>query len=258
VTKSPERVLKAGERVLRKVGHGSRELLDFGDPLRSYNRRLAWVFLARKPAHIAADLRLMPIEGRIEKAQARYFQELLIREPWVRTVAEIGFNAGHSSYLFLNTRPDIEVTSFDLGEHEYTHLAKWLIDEHFPGRHTLVTGDSRQTIPAFTKAQPDRRFDLIFIDGGHLVDVARADIDNCRPLATAHTIVIMDDLNPNGFWGAGPVVAWDQAQHDGLIGDTVLIEDGVPVSSSPTDNEKIGNRWALGHYLNVEIDRTLP
>ena len=32
---------------------------------------------------------------------------------------EIGFNAGHSSAVFLGTRNDIEITSFDLGAHDY-------------------------------------------------------------------------------------------------------------------------------------------
>jgi predicted O-methyltransferase YrrM len=244
----PHRLI-VGAKVLRRISRESRELLDLGDPLRSYNRRLAWAFFARKPAHIAADARLMPIEGHMRGAQARYFQQLLTREPWVRHVAEVGFNAGHSSYLFLNSRSDIEVTSFDLGEHEYTHLAKWIIDEHFPGRHELVIGDSRLTLPAFTTSQPDRTFDLIFIDGGHDLNVARADIDNCRSLATDQTIVIMDDLNANDAWGKGPVSAWADAQHDGVIVQDVLVEDGVAATESVDDGPQgNGYRWALGHY----------
>jgi predicted O-methyltransferase YrrM len=192
----------------------------------------------------------MPIEGHMRRTQARYFQQLLIRESWVRNVAEVGFNAGHSSYLFLNSRPDIQVTSFDLGEHEYTHLAKWMIDEHFPCRHELVIGDSRLTLPAFTTSQPDRNFDLIFIDGGHDLEVARADIDNCRSLATDQTIVIMDDLNFHDAWGKGPVSAWADAQQNRLIVQDVLLEDGLPAAVSIYDDPQgTGYRWALGHYL---------
>ena len=185
----------------------------------------------------------------MRKAQARYLEQLLVQKPWVRKVAEVGFNAGHSSYLFLKSRPDVEVTSFDLGDHDYTHLAKWIIDEHFPGRHSLVIGDSGVTVPAFAKSQPDHKFDLIFIDGGHDFDVAVADIDNCRLLATDQTIVIMDDLNPHDHWSAGPVRAWLDAQRDCLIAQDVLIENGVTVVNSVVRQEEASCMWALGHYL---------
>jgi predicted O-methyltransferase YrrM len=239
-----------GARVLRGIGRESGKLVDLDDPLRSYNRRLVWSFLTRTPAQFRANAQLLPVEGHMKKAQAHYFQQLLVDKPWVRNIAEVGFNAGHSSYLFLNSRPDVQVTSFDLGEHAYIHLAKWIIDEHFPGRHELVIGDSRETVPAFTISHPDRRFDLIFIDGGHQLEVARADIENCRSLAIDRTIVIMDDLNANTAYGKGPVRAWADAQHDRLIVEDVLVEDGSPVlvldSGAP---QKLGYRWALGHYL---------
>jgi predicted O-methyltransferase YrrM len=238
--------LTVGTEVLRGLGHDSRKLLDRNDPLRSYNRRLAWAFLAGKQTLTADNARLMPTEGHMEKSQALYVQRLLADQPWVHKVAEVGFNAGHSSYLFLSSRTDIEVTSFDLGEHEYTHLAKWIIDERFPGRHELIVGDSRLTIPEFTRSKPDRKFDLVFIDGGHELEVAQADIENCRLLATGKTIVVMDDLDANVPWGVGPARAWADARRDGVIVQDSLVEDGVPVGDTSRGN---GRTWGLGHYL---------
>jgi hypothetical protein len=172
------------------------------------------------------------------------------RQPWVREVAEVGFNGGHSSYLFLAARPDVRVTSFDLNEHDYIDLAKAAVDDLFPGRHELVTGDSISTVPAFADAHPGRRFDLIFIDGGHSFESARTDLDNLRRLASDRTIVAMDDLERHKGWGIGPVRAWLSAQQDGLISEDVLIDNGFPVIGTALDEiEEVGHVWALGHYL---------
>ncbi|ORM38018.1 class I SAM-dependent methyltransferase [Williamsia sp. 1135] len=112
----------------------------------------------------------------------------------VRQIAEIGFNAGFSSHAFLDANPGARVTSFDLAEHQYVSAAKKHIDEEFPGRHTLIAGDSLETVPQFGDSEPDQRFDLIFIDGGHTYDIARADITNMRRLAHEKTVLIFDDL----------------------------------------------------------------
>ena len=73
---------------------------------------------------------------------------------------EIGFNAGHSSELFLKYT-SAHVTSFDLGEHPYVSHAKEYIDA-YPGRHSLIIGDSTVTVPKCIG-----KYDIIFIDGGH-------------------------------------------------------------------------------------------
>jgi predicted O-methyltransferase YrrM len=67
-------------------------------------------------------------------------------------VAEIGFNAGLSSHAFLNA--GARVISFDLGDGGCTKPAKKLIDKKFPARHTLIYGDSRETVPEFKDQNP--------------------------------------------------------------------------------------------------------
>ncbi len=41
---------------------------------------------------------------------------------------EFGFNAGHSSEVFLENNNSLLLTSFDLGEHNYVLSAKEYID----------------------------------------------------------------------------------------------------------------------------------
>ena len=64
-------------------------------------------------------------------------------------VMEIGFNAGHSAEVFLKNNEHLSLTSFDLGTHDYVSTAKEYIDSNYPNRHTLILGDSRQTVPTY-------------------------------------------------------------------------------------------------------------
>ena len=97
---------------------------------------------------------------------------------------EIGFNAGHSAELFLKYT-SAHVTSFDLGDPYVAH-AKEYIDAYYPGRHSLILGDSTVTVTNCIG-----KYDVIFIDGGHDYDIALADLQNAKRLARKNTIVIM-------------------------------------------------------------------
>jgi predicted O-methyltransferase YrrM len=135
----------------------------------------------------------------------------LTKSPHI-SVMEIGFNAGHSAEVFLKYNSTLTLTSFDLGEHDYVPVAKEYVDMRYSGRHTLFLGDSTITVPEFKEKNPDVKFDIIFIDGGHDYPIAHADLENCRKLAHKDTIVIMDDTCYTRGWGAsytiGPTHAW--------------------------------------------------
>lgn len=132
------------------------------------------------------------LEGNISDVPAQQ-AELASFSKNAKTALEIGFNAGHSAEIMLQNNSDLNLISFDLGDHGYSLLGKQYIDMKYPGRHTLIIGDSRISIPKFIKDFPGKTFDLLFIDGGHEYEIAKADLENCKNLAHKESIVILDD-----------------------------------------------------------------
>ncbi len=186
------------------------------------------------------------LEGSSTPEQLLYLAST-VKRTGARVIGEIGFNAGFSSYAFLSAHPEAQLVSFDLGNHSYSKAAKTLIDKRFPTRHTLVYGDSRIAVPEFKSRNPAFRFDLVFIDGGHEYEVAKADIVNMQALSTSKTVVIMDDLMPwRRRWGAGPTRAWEEAIREGIIRQDELFKDGKPVDVIEPPAKR---SWAAGRYV---------
>ena len=207
------------------------------------------------------------------RAQSDRLRELVNkRDP--KSIMEIGFNAGHSALLFLaNTPPETKVVSFDLGEYAYVFAAKRYIDSVFPGRHTLVTGDSTTTIPKYEEqvahrmkdpnTAPPMRFDFIFIDGGHQNDIPMKDILNSQRLARDdRTVIAMDDISRDpsrqAHYTVQPTKAWEQMVNAGVI-DEHGYDDyfhNNNDASCPVDCKVRGMAW--GEYCLTSSESSEP
>ena len=142
-----------------------------------------------------------------------FFKELFEKNPWIRSVAETGFNAGHSAEMFLSDNANTDVTSFDIGLHRYVRKGFAYLTLTYPGRLNLIIGDSKKTVPEYVSKNPHAKFDLIFVDGGHDRQTALADILNMGKMAHRNTLLVVDDLENIGEVRE----AWNEAVRRGVI-----------------------------------------
>jgi hypothetical protein len=109
------------------------------------------------------------------------------------SILEIGFNAGHSSLLYLLSNSYSTITAFDLCYHPYVIPCFEYLKKEFPNRINLYIGNSNSTVPEYHKNNPTKTFDLIHIDGGHEKNIANKDFFNCFKIAS--NIIIWDDTH---------------------------------------------------------------
>ncbi len=150
------------------------------------------------------------------------------------SIVEVGFNAGMSATAMLLANPKATLVSFDEAKWDCVPIAKEYVDNRFPGRHALVSGDSVHTLPEWAKGGPEYgrgSVDLAFIDGGHDFPTAWSDISNLAPISKR---VIMDDYKMPGV-----KAAIDKAISEGLISNVEYFED--------PHAEKVPRRWLVAN-----------
>lgn len=153
--------------------------------------------------------------------EPEFLANLIKKNPQVKLVAEIGFNGGHSSEIFLENRYNTFVYSFDIMAHPYVIHGKEYIDAKFPGRHILIPGNSSISVPEYFAENDSLKFDLIFIDGGHSYEIALTDIMNMQAFAHRDTILVIDDI-----WIDGVRKAWKESISKGLITEGKVFKSG--------------------------------
>ena len=141
---------------------------------------------------------------------AVFATSLLLPAP--TTFLEIGFNAGHSLSMFLQTIPTLtRVVEFDICMHGYVRSNFKLVETKFPMVNiSLICGDSKKTLGDYSNNNPTSLFgkekmvDVIHIDGGHDFDTAWLDIVNSGRFArrlshkNSHgspTLLIIDNVD---------------------------------------------------------------
>lgn len=105
-------------------------------------------------------------------------------------IVEVGFNSGFSALLMLTANPNLKLTSVDICEHQYTEPCFEYLSSVFPGRMTLVKGDSTKVL---VDALQDKATTGYIIDGGHGLDVAETDLRNVIQHANPGAVLCFDD-----------------------------------------------------------------
>lgn len=83
-----------------------------------------------------------------------------------------------------------------------------LLGDHF--QHKLFPGNTQTTLAEFVKSEPfgvERRWDLIFMDGGHSLGTVASDWSHCLRLMGSTTLCLLDDYYDNNVeYGCKPLV----------------------------------------------------
>lgn len=131
-----------------------------------------------------------------EPVQRDYYFHIA-SNPAIRTICEVGFNAGHSTAVWSLANPRARIINFDrqtlsYGPEVVAFLKRTLAN------FTMVVGDSTASIPAFIQRKRSKRrvlprCDLVHVDGGHTYKLAWQDTLNLLPLMDCSTTIMMDD-----------------------------------------------------------------
>ena len=133
-------------------------------------------------------------------------------QPWVSTVCEVGFAAGHSTIVWTGARKTIQVISFDdFGKEGVTKLA--YNEVKTKKDVTMIRGNSVETVLKFAASNfPNVSCDLISIDGAHHAHFPKRDIFHLRLLANSRNVVLIDD-----FSSSWPAVLHGVAKAKGFL-----------------------------------------
>lgn len=108
------------------------------------------------------------------------------------TFCETGFNAGHTSSIFLLL--GYRVHSFDVAFNSYTPAVANLLSRVWQDRFQLHVGDSRLTLPKWINAN---KCDVVSVDGLHTPAAVRGDVLSFKRVVSPGATLLVDDTSPN-------------------------------------------------------------
>ena len=119
-----------------------------------------------------------------------------------KTYLEIGVRRGRSACVVGATAPECAIYGFDLWLPDYAgapnpgpdFVRGELAKAGHRGEVTLVSGDSKQTVPEFLDQHPELYVDIITVDGDHSVAGASRDMANVLPRLKVGGVIVFDDI----------------------------------------------------------------
>ena len=123
--------------------------------------------------------------GKYEKYQDYLYE--LVSELKPNRILEVGFNAGHSSLMWL-TKTKANVTSIDIRYTDTVRIASDFVKSKFPERFNFIHCDSREVYEQIK----DQQFDMVIVDGGHGTDICLSDCNLALKLGAKYLLI--DDV----------------------------------------------------------------
>lgn len=146
------------------------------------------------------------------KRYKQLFEQIRVNTP--SSILEVGtWNGANAEKMVteaMKHSDDVSYTGFDLfggmdsktrqkefnGKYNTTRSRAAGRLERTGAEYTLIQGDTNKTLPAFSK-ECDRKFDFVFIDGGHSIETIRSDWDSVSLVIHEDSVVIFDDYYIN-------------------------------------------------------------
>lgn len=176
--------------------------------------------------------------------QTKAYYSVISNISCTRIVCETGFNAGHSAAVWLSGKPESQLYSFDLGQHDYVYRAIKFYATEAPGRLVSRLGNSLQTLPRALKSLRNQ-CDIVVVDGGHDEFTALSDMRAFREMANPRfNIFIIDDTGCKEEYCRGPNDALKQAEAEGLV---KVLRTFVTVRNGPHGEYERG--FTMGVFL---------
>ena len=118
------------------------------------------------------------------------------------TYLEIGVYRGRSAAVVGSVRPQCDIYGFDMWIPDYAgapnpgpdFVRQEMRAAGHNGNVTLISGDSRKTVPAFLREHPDLYFDLITVDGDKSILGVASDFAHVLPRLKVGGIFVFDDM----------------------------------------------------------------
>jgi predicted O-methyltransferase YrrM len=120
-----------------------------------------------------------------------------------KSMFEIGVNGGHSSFLCLKSNKDLTIVGNDIAEFYpecprchpeiYVPEAFDFLESKFNNRFVSLKGNCLTVIPEYIKSNPNKKFDLVHIDGAK--ETYKQDFLNLIPSLEDKCLIIFDDSN---------------------------------------------------------------
>jgi predicted O-methyltransferase YrrM len=145
-----------------------------------------------------------------------------------QSVLEIGFNAGHSTLLFLLANPTSKIYCFDTCQHNYTKPCFEYLSQAFPGRLELIEGRSGEQMEKYKASHSQLMCDVIHIDGDHELSNANGDFFRSLGYAKYKAFLIYNNVDMD----------WLRMLWDGYIRDLHLKD--ITSHFYPTPSQAIG------------------
>jgi len=178
MSKTPETFAQFLQRIAPRIASLDRIIKRSGEPLQG---NIFYPHLHLGARRQEGTLRIQTVRQRCLKANV---------------VVEIGFNAGHSATVILESNPHVVLYSFDILCHRYGPPCVAQIKKTYGERFHFFQGDSTVQVPACLP--PDLKADVIFVDGSHDYADVVLDIQNSARLMHPGSRMLLDDIRMPG------------------------------------------------------------